>query len=281
MKKRNIIYIIISIICVTAIILAVYYQIFVANKKPAITNEIVEEVTKKDDTIDLEKLKEEFNDLFTNSFDDQGYDISQIKKIEGLEQEDLIYTAYTIDKEEEGKYNIDLKIPVFNIAGETATKINTTTQSLFADKANSILGGLETYTVYNIDYAAYLNENILSLIIKSTLKEGDNAERLIVQTYNFDVKTGELISLDDVLQLYGIELKDVNKKIEEIIKEANKQAEAISNATGKSVYKRDINNAMYVTDNVSHFFVGLDGQIYIIYPYGNSNFTSEIDIVKI
>lgn len=38
---------------------------------------------------------------------------------------------------------------------------------------------------------------------------------------------------------------------------------------------------MYVTDNVNHFFVGLDGQIYIVYPYGNSNFTSEIDIIKV
>ena len=38
---------------------------------------------------------------------------------------------------------------------------------------------------------------------------------------------------------------------------------------------------MYVTDNVQYFFVGLDGEIYIVYPYGNSNFTSEIDIVKI
>ena len=68
------------------------------------------------------------------------------------------------------------------------------------------------------------------------------------------------------------------------VNEANEQAEAISQAlaaTGQSVYKRDINNAMYVTDNVNHFFVGPDGQIYIIYPYGNANFTSEIDIIKI
>ena len=281
MKKRNIIYIIISIICVVAIILAVYYQVFETNKKPVITNEIVQDEIKKEETIDLEKIKKEFNGVFTNSFDNQGYDFSQVKKIEGLEQEDLIYTAYTIDQEEEGKYDIDLKIPVFNIAGENAAKVNEITQNLFANKANAILGGTEVYTIYNIDYAAYLNENVLSLIIKSTLKEGDNAERLIVQTYNYDIKTGEMVTLDDVLQANNITFKDVNKKIEEVIIEANKQADAISNATGKSVYKRDINNAMYVTDNVSHFFVGLEGQIYVIYPYGNSNFTSEIDIVKI
>ena len=58
-------------------------------------------------------------------------------------------------------------------------------------------------------------------------------------------------------------------------------AEAISNATGQTIYERDINNAMYVTDNVNNFFVGKNGQIYIVYPYGNTNMTSEIDVIKI
>ena len=65
------------------------------------------------------------------------------------------------------------------------------------------------------------------------------------------------------------------------MKEASKQAQAISEATGQIVYKRDVNNAMYITDNVSNFLVGKDGQIYIIYAYGNNKITSEIDIIKL
>ena len=135
-----------------------------------------------------------------------------------------------------------------------------------------------------LEYISYLNENILSLVIKSTLKEGNNAQRVIVQTYNYDIQTGNKVTLNEILQAKGISQKEVNTKIETQVQEASKQSEAVANALqqkGQLVYKRDINNAMYVTDNVNYFFLGLDGQIYIIYPYGNSNFTSEMDIIKI
>ena len=97
----------------------------------------------------------------------------------------------------------------------------------------------------------------------------------------FNDKPAVWMYYNDYLKLTN---EEVNKKIERQVEEANKQAEAISEAliqSGQSVYRRDINNAMYVTDNVNHFFVGLDGQIYIVYPYGNSNFTSEMDVIKI
>lgn len=289
MKKRNLIYITIIIICVISIFAAVYYQIFGSNEDKnntsVITNQNVipsqQNITEK---IDLEKTKTEFNGLFNNKLDDQGYSLSAVKKIKGLEAEDVIYTAYEIDLQEQGQYDVKLYVPVFNIDGEVPAQVNVSTQAVFADKANDIFANSKTkgYSIYNIDYAAFLNDNILSLVIRATLKEGDNAQRLIVQTHNYDINTGKLITLNEVLAQQGISYKDVNKKIEEYINEANKQAEAVSMAvTGQAIYKRDVNNAMYTTDNSNYFFLGLDGQIYILYPYGNSNFTSEIDIIKL
>lgn len=286
MNKRYIIYIVIAIICVIAIISGVYYQVFEnkpKQKQNTVTNEIVDNQD-PDEVIDPEILKEEFNSLFNNSFDDQGYDTSTIQKIQGLEEQNIIYAAYNIKEEKDERYSVDINLPVFNVQGDTVAEFNRTTQAIFADKANDVLSKSDKYTIYNVEYVAYLNENILSLVIKSTLKEGDSAQRIIVQTYNYDIETGKKLTLNEVLEAKGIELKEVNKKIERQVEEANKQAEAISEAliqSGQSVYRRDINNAMYVTDNVNHFFVGLDGQIYIVYPYGNSNFTSEMDVIKI
>lgn len=284
MNKRYILYIIIAIICVVAIIAGVYYQVFGNKPKQNITtNEIIDN-TDPDEVTDPEILKEEFNSLFHNSFDDQGYDTSSIQKIEGKEEQDIIYAAYNIKEEKDERYSVNINLPVFNVQGEVAADFNATTQSIFANKANDVLSNSEDYTIYNVEYTSYLNENILSLVIKSTLKEGNSAQRIIVQTYNYDILTGQKLTLNEVLEAKGIVLRDVNKKIEAQVEEANKQAEAISSAlaqAGQTVYKRDINNAMYVTDNVNHFFLGLDGQIYIVYPYGNSNFTSEMDIIKI
>ena len=153
MKKRNILYIIISIICIVSIIIAVYYQVFKPNRSNQISNQQVQPTTVKENKLDLEKIKENFNMLFTNSFDDQGYDITSLKKINGLEDKNVIYSAYSI-KEENEKYNINLNIPVFNVDSEEAAKINAVTQKVFADKANDIITKSESYTVYKIDYVA-------------------------------------------------------------------------------------------------------------------------------
>ena len=284
MKKRNIIYIVIAIICIVAIVAGVYYQIF--SEKPK-QNEIANEIVETPDPVEIidpEILKEEFNSLFDNSFDNQGYDTTAIQKITGLEEQEIIYAAYNIKEEKDERYSVDINIPVFNVQGDVAAEFNSTTQSIFANKAGDVLSRSDKYTIYNVEYTSYLNENILSLVIKSTLKEGNSAQRIIVQTYNYDIITGKKLTLNEVLDAKGIKLKEVNKKIERQVEEANKQAEAIADAlagTGQTIYRRDVNNAMYVTDNVNHFFLGLDGEIYIVYPYGNSNFTSEMDIIKV
>lgn len=284
MKKRNILYIVIAAICVIAIIVGVYAQVFGDKpKQNTIKNEVIN--TGDDDTAtDPEVLKQEFNSLFNNSFDDQGYDKTSIKKLAGYEEQDVIYAVYRIKEEKDEKYSVNINIPVFNVDGEVASEFNATTQSIFANKAGNVLSNSQSYTIYDVEYVGYLNENILSLVIKSTLKEGNNPQRIIVQTYNYDITTGKKLTLNEVLEAKGISEKEVNKKIECQVTEANKNAEALSEAlagAGQTIYKRDVNNAMYVTDNVNHFFVGLDGQIYIVYPYGNSNFTSEMDIIKV
>ena len=282
MKKRNIMYIVISIICAISVILGVYYQIF-ADKvvDEGAVNTIANVIENTSNVESPEKLLEEFNKLFTDKFYDQGYETSKITKIQGLESEDVIYTMYDMEEEKVNEYSINIKLPVFNVSGDIGTSYNANTQSIFVDKLNSVLAGPKNYTIYNIDYVAYLNDNILSLIIKATLKEGNSAQRVIVQTYNYDTETGNSITLNDLLDKEGYKTKQVNTKIEQQIKEASKQAETISQATGQTVYKRDLNNAMYVTDNVTNFFMGKDGQIYIVYAYGNNNLTSEIDIIKV
>ena len=285
MKKRNILYIAIATICVIAIVVGVYAQVFGNKPKQNTTNYNETTSTGDDDTAtDPELLKQEFNSLFNNSFDDQGYDKTSIKKYVGLEEQDVIYAAYKIKEEKDEKYSVNINIPVFNVNGEVASEFNATTQSIFANKAANVLSNSQSYTIYDVEYVGYLNENILSLVIKSTLKEGNTPQRIIVQTYNYDITTGKKLTLNEVLEAKGISEREVNKKIELQVTEANKNAESLSNAlsgAGQTIYKRDVNNAMYVTDNVNHFFVGLDGQIYIVYPYGNSNFTSEMDIIKV
>ena len=180
MKSRNIMYITISIICIFAIILGVYYQIF-ANKvvKESELNEVTNNIEDEPNIDDPENLLLEFNKLFKNNIYTQGYSTAGVTKLEGQEEKDIIYSAYNVQEDIENKYSVDLKIPVFNIQGDVAEEYNSTTQAIFADKASNIfmnVDNLKKYTIYNVEYVAYLNENILSLVIKSILKEGNSAQ---------------------------------------------------------------------------------------------------------
>ncbi len=285
MKKNYILYIVISIICVVAIGIAVYYQIFVASQEQEYLPENLTNITDNtnpSDEPEMDQVKAEFNELFKNNINFQKNTVTGVQKLD--ETKEIVYTAYAIDQEQDGKYDVNINIPVVNIQGEAATEYNQITQTVFADKAADVLNNSTEFTVYNVDYSAYINGNILSIAIKSTLKEERSAQRIIVQTYNYDLQTGDSITLNDVLSLYGKDPAQVNEKIAREVGKAAEQAEALGQAvsqTGQTIYKRDLNSAIYITDNVSNFFVGRDGAIYVIYAYGNANATSELDIIKV
>ena len=81
MKKRVILYVIISAICIIAIIAGVYYQIFGSkNKSTNIVADQVDTTIDENGVIDREVLKEEFDSLFDNSFNSQDYETSNIQK---------------------------------------------------------------------------------------------------------------------------------------------------------------------------------------------------------
>lgn len=283
MKKNYIIYVVISIICVIAITIGVYYEVFVKEDEDIyIPQNTMSNNTEEEDPDDPEKIKEEFNSLFTNNINFQNNSVED--SIKADKTKEIVYTALKINEESEGEYSLSLNIPVINISSKVAQEFNSITNQVFVNKANEILANTTVYTIYSIDYVAYINEDILSIAIKSSLKEGNSAQRIIVQTYNYNLSTGKQVVLNDVLNKKDIKLSSANKKIEEQVKKANKEAEALSQALGQigqTIYKRDLNSAIYITDNVINFLYGKDGIVYVIYAYGNSSSTSEMDIIKL
>ena len=279
-NKRYILYGVIVLVCIICIILAVYHQIF--SKK--VVNEskinVIENVIEEETVENPKNVLAEFNKLFTNTFENQDSTSENIIKLEGFESKDIVFTGIDVQDENE-KYSLNLKLPVINIDNSKVVTLNETTQNIFVEKANNIILEAEKYTIYTTEYSSYLNDNILSVVIKSTLKEGTSAQRVIVQTYNYDIVNNKELKLNDVLEIYNLKTQDVNKKIDSQVKEASNQAATIAQATGQIVYTRNLNDSMYTTDNANNFFVGKDGQIYIIYAYGNNKLTSEMDVIKI
>ena len=271
---RYIIYAVIIIFCVVAIGLGVYAQFF--------TNEPIQDVYGNDisaggNIITHQDVNQAFIDLFTNEFY-SNYNDTNITKIDDTKE--LVYTFYEDNQNVSGKYSMNIHIPVINIQSDVVTGFNNLTQSIFVDKINSVMAGTEVYTIYNLDYIAYVNNNLLSVAIKATIKEGDNPQRVIVQTYNYDLETNQAVTLKEVLEDRDIDETVVENRIRTVVQNASNDADKMAES-GYTVYQRNENDEMYQIDNINNFIEGPNGELYIIFAYGNNNYTSEMDIIQI
>ena len=270
-KKRIIMYAVILLICVIAVIVVVGVQI--------LGNDVVDnmfginKITKRTEEEEA-NLKANFENIFDNQIEDKGeYKIQKIKQ-----DEDLVYTNYTKEEKNE-KHEIDVNLPYININNEETDNFNKEIENTFKGKAEEILKDSNQNIIYIVKYKAYVENNILSLVIYSDLKQNTSAQRVIVQTFNFDLKENKKLTLEDVIDSFDLKKADVQNKINIDIQKEQKKSEDLIKL-GYNIFSRDINSDIYKVENASEYFV-YNNNIYIIFAYGNNKMTSEKDIVII
>ena len=274
MKNQKIIFILVGAFCVFALIAGIYTQFFVGNKGNDYTQNPTDNISGDSRPKTQEEIKNQLKSLFTNDFiNNSTYEVQKAN-----DSKDIVYSAYDIQKNVEW-YEVDIHLPVINISGDVPASFNKITQSVFADEASKILNKKYTEKViYDVNYISYINDNILSLAIKSTLKRGNNPQREIIQTYNYNLETGEKVELVDVLTKRNIVQSECQNKINQVVSKAQEEAQILVKS-GYQVYNRDLSNSIYQLSNISNFFLGSTGELYIIFAYGNQNFTAEMDVV--
>ena len=269
---RTIIFGIIIIVCIFAVNFAVYWQFFRNTKDPQTVDNTIST------SQEIAQLEDNFKNIFENRLDYQGYDVNTTGVLKIDSSQDLIYTWVTKESVVENRYDLDLNIPRVNISNTSVEKFNEKIKELYVDKANDIILNATNNTIYTVEYMSYINTNILSLVIKSTLKEGNNPQRVIIQTYNYNLSTNEEITLKQMLEIKGLQENAVKNTIVNKVQEANREAEDLKNL-GYNVYVRDLSSEIYEIENTENFILGANNYLYIIYPYGNSNYTDEMDVI--
>lgn len=268
-KKLKIFYVTIISICIIAIIVALIIQIKQENNTGSgNTNQLTNNL--------INTKKEQFNNIFQNKVNYLKNNAYKITKIN--ENEEIVYLGYKNNESKVNDYELDVNIPYINIKDETINEFNTQIKEIFEQKAKSVLNTQNNNIIYTVDYSAYISNNILSLVVRSTLKEGGNAQRDIVQTYNYDLKKHKKYTIDDMLELKRITKKEAGQKIKEEIKTVQERVEELANL-GYTVYPRDYTSDIYSVNNITEYYLGEDNRLYIIYAYGNLNHTSEMDII--
>lgn len=270
-KSQIFCFALIMIVCIIAIVEALYY---VMNPNIQDNKNIADNSLSNAQITDM-TLVDNFDDVFQNSFKNTNTS-EEAEKIEA--DKDYIYTSYEKAEVNSGNYEIDVKIPMININSEEIKSYNEDIKQVFQDKAESILNGSSNRSVYSVDYEAFLNNNILSIVIRSTLKEGSNPQRVIIQTYCYNIKEMKKVEFSDIMTLKNLDTNTVQEKIRKQIQGKQEEAKALQQL-GYSVYIRDLRSDRYDVENISNFFIDENNNVYVIYAYGNSSNTDVTDIV--
>lgn len=268
-KRRKITYIVLICICALAISVAIGTQI--------LGNDVVDnifglnKITKRTEEEEA-ALKVNFESLLDNTLLDKGnYTVQK-----NNQDKEIIYTEYS-KQEKKDNHELDVNLPYINIKNQSVQDYNENIKNIFQAKAEEVLKSTNSNVIYTVKYEAYIENNILSLIIYSDLKQDSSAQRIIVQTFNFNLETNKELTLEDIIKIYELDEKTVQDKIDNEIKNEEKKAEDLK-ALGYNVFTRDTKSDMYKIKNATEFFVH-NNNLYIIYAYGNDKLTSERDIV--
>ena len=211
-KKNNnlkIFYITIIAICIISIVVGIFIQIRdkdknIISKLPKISEE------------QLNNYKNQFNDIFKNKvnyLENNSYKITKIQQ-----DKEIVYTGYKDNSNQVNDYELDINIPYINIKNETTEQFNKQIKDIFEQKAKSVLNSQGNNVIYTVNYSAYVTNNILSLVIRSTLKEGNNPQRDIIQAYNYDLIEQNQCTVQKILELKGITTQEADKKIKVYVK---------------------------------------------------------------
>ena len=279
---RYVIYTAIIVVCFVSVILAIFDAIFLNEDTsnyvvpPLASNSQTqeEEIPEIEETMDVRVTN--FKNSFKNEVFIGNYDTSAIEKTD--ESKDIVYTAAKVEDETE-LYNVNINIPLININNSVIQSFNMNTQEIFVEQANKVMQNSSVKTIYTVDYVGYVNGDILSLVIMSTIKEGEKAQQVIVQTYNYNLKTKKAVTAEEILTSLQYDIATVNDQIKREIEQVSEDA-AILQQSGYESYTRNPEDKQYLVENAKTYYLGENGALFMIYAYGNNDLTSEIDIIR-
>ena len=258
-KKQLIIYISIIVFCIISLVAASYVQFYARIDFAEMIGIKQREEFGNKSQEQIQTLKADFDKIFSNSIkNDTGNNNN--KKV--YSDQDLVCTKYDRQESKTNSYEINIKIPYINIDNEVVENYNNEIENIFATKARSVLESENKNIIYTVEYVANLHDDILSLIIRSNLKEGTSAQRVIIQTYNYDLRNNKEITLEEILKIEQLDKQTVQDKISETISDEEKKVEDLK-TLGYTIYDRDVKSDIYNIENSKEFYYVGD-TLYII-----------------
>ena len=272
--NRVMFFVIVILLCILSLSIGIYAQIFYrySDTDPFMLGIGVGKTQEK---AEITALKNGFNDIFTNNISGE----TQVKNIKKKDKnKEIVYTFQTVNEKDEDRYNVIANIPKINIDANYAEKINSQISRDYVDRIEEILEKNDNYIDYSVAYKAYLNGDLLSLIIKETVHEGTEPQSVKITTYNYNLNNNSAVFIEDIIKAKKYNKDNLQKQIYSELGELNNKAEQLKSQYSE-VMIRDLNDSMYKVENTENFIVNPDGYVYFIYAYGNTKNTNAIDVI--
>ena len=182
---------------------------------------------------------------------------------------DWVYKAeYTYEVEEESYNDIydttfsvkNIKAPYININSSDAQRINKQIKEVFdklIDEYKEALVNKEATST--LKYESYLNENILSVVIEH-LNSWNESE---YYTYNLNIKTGKLLTFEEIYQIVGLTEVDIEPKLEQAI------TDYINNFLEET--NQDLPAEKFINESMEMFYNSLEGNQFGYFFDKNNN----------
>ena len=204
-KRGIIIYSIIIFICMIALLVAFYVQFYKRIDLSRLVGINQEEKFGNKSQDEIIELEADFVKLFNNTLDNKEGNYNN-KKTE-IDKE-LVYTTFEKKETKVNSFDLEVHIPEINIKSEVVDEYNKEIKETFIDFVDKILQSENRNVIYTVDYTANIQNGILSVMIHSNFKEGTKAQKVIVKTYNYDLRNNKELKLQEVV---GFEQLNENK----------------------------------------------------------------------
>ena len=297
-RKRYVLYGVIAIVSIVALIIVICEEAS-SNSTPEVTPTPVATASKEGtyeitNSSDDTELINEFNELYQERLIDDGTNVRPyIYSEENEVVKEIITPGKGLTNFTWNRADVDLTLPDLHVGNKTKEAqefidfFKTIVNGIMINDAKEKIKDDETIKTYSATYGAYVRTvtdstskdeiPVFSYMVKTKMYSSKDGENVEAYSLVYDLKNEQKLSLKEMLDIYGIDWRDIKEAINKCINKANRNSE-------ENVYKRDNDEMFYnINENYNKFIVNEKGDIYIYFCYGNkgTSVTNAMDVIKI
>ena len=126
--------------------------------------------------------------------------------------------------------------------------------------------------ILSIIIPVYNTSKYIEKCLNSILNQSMNNLEIII------VNDGSTDNSEEIIKIKNLNKQELQTEIINEVRKKNENAKTFAEQ-GYNIYVRDIRSDEYLIENISNYFLGENGYLYVVFAYGNKNYIDTIDVI--